>query len=130
MTGKSHRGKGVSDLKPFELQLLVWRYVEGLSVGQVVSRLRAVMAEFEKRHYGSFTLTWSVMSTDLCLLQSLERLRIKPELALELLPYRSMEYQLLCDFFVRIPRRVSKSWQELMQGRAATYLVSMKARYV
>ena len=72
----------VSDLKPFELQLLVWRYVEGLSVGQVVARLRAVLAESEKRRYGDFALSFDILSTYFGILTSFERLRIKPELAL------------------------------------------------
>ena len=33
-------------------------------------------------------------------------------------------------WFNRTPRIVGKSWQELLQGRAATYLVSMKALYI
>ena len=61
--------------------------------------------------------------------QSLERLRMKPELAPELVEYKAVDYTLIKNFFARNHRLVCKSWQELLQGRAAWHLVALKERY-
>ena len=68
-----------SDLKVFESQLLVWRHVEGLSVAQVVSRLRAVIAELRQRplHNGmGYKTALRQMPKDLYLSERMERLRM------------------------------------------------------
>ena len=43
--------------------------------------------------------------------------------------YKGVSCSVVWDFFQRNPLRVFESWQLLLQGRVATYLVELKARY-